>query len=46
MLQEVERLEHFYDGIIGCRVVMEMPHRRHRTGNAYHVRTDVSARSS
>ena len=31
--QEVNRLERFYDHIIGCRVVIEMPHKSHRKGN-------------
>ena len=28
----VGRLKQFHDHIIGCRVVIEMPHKRHRTG--------------
>lgn len=28
----VTRLQQFHDHIIGCRVVIEMPHKRHRTG--------------
>jgi len=28
----VGRLEQFHDHIIGCRVVIEMPHKSHRTG--------------
>lgn len=31
--QQVARLERVYDHIIGCRVVIEMPHKRHRPGN-------------
>jgi len=31
--REVERLERFYDHIVGCRVVIEMPHKRHRVGS-------------
>jgi cold shock CspA family protein/ribosome-associated translation inhibitor RaiA len=31
--REVERLERFYDHIIGCRVVIEMPHKSHRMGS-------------
>ena len=27
--------------ITSCRVMVELPHRRHRTGNAYHVRIDL-----
>jgi ribosome-associated translation inhibitor RaiA len=30
--QQVRRLEKFYDHIIGCRVVIEMPHKSHRQG--------------
>ena len=30
--EHVGRLEQFHDHIIGCRVVIEMPHKRHRTG--------------
>ena len=30
--QQVRRLERFYDHIIGCRVVIEMPHKSHRKG--------------
>ena len=30
---EVARLERFYNHIIGCRVVIEMPHKSHRTGS-------------
>ena len=30
--QQVRRLEKFYDHIIGCRVVIEMPHKSHRKG--------------
>ncbi len=31
--REVARLERFYDHIIGCRVVIEMPHKSHRLGS-------------
>jgi ribosomal subunit interface protein len=30
--EHVLRLAQFHDHIIGCRVVIEMPHKRHRTG--------------
>jgi Sigma 54 modulation protein / S30EA ribosomal protein len=29
---QVRRLARFHDHIIGCRVVIEMPHKRHRLG--------------
>lgn len=39
--EEAAKLEEFYDGIIGCHVAVEMPHRRHRTGRHYRVRVDL-----
>lgn len=40
--ERVEKLGHFYDGIIGCRVVVEELHQHHRKGNHFHVRVEVS----
>lgn len=40
--EEIAKLERYYDGIIGCRVMVEVPHKRHETGNLYHVRIDVT----
>lgn len=34
-------LERFSDRIISCRVAVEAPHRRHHTGNLFHIRVDV-----
>ena len=31
--EHVEKLETFYDHIIGCRVVIEIPHKSHRIGS-------------
>ena len=31
--RELARLERFHDHIIGCRVVIEMPHKSHRAGS-------------
>jgi ribosomal subunit interface protein len=39
--ERVARLERYYDRIIGCRVMIEAPHRRHQHGTIYHVRVDV-----
>ena len=36
------RLERFYDGIIGCSVVVEERHKHHRHGNHFQVRIDVT----
>jgi len=35
-------LESFYPGIVGCRVVLEVPHRHRRRGRPVHVRIEVS----
>ena len=40
--EHAERLEKFYDAIIGCSVVVEARHRHHRQGNHFHVRIDLS----
>jgi len=40
--EEVAKLETFYDRIIGCSVMMEVPHRRHEEGNLYHVRVRMT----
>jgi ribosomal subunit interface protein len=40
--QHAQKLEEFYAGIIGCRVVVEAQHKHHRHGNHYHVRVDVT----
>lgn len=38
----VQKLETFCDRIVGCHVVVEAPHRRHRQGNQYSVKLQVS----
>lgn len=38
----VARLERYYDHIMGCRVMIESPHRRHHQGKLYHVRIDLT----
>lgn len=40
--ERAAKLERYYDGIIGCRVVVEAAHKHHRSGNQYHVRVDVT----
>lgn len=39
---EIHKLENFYRPIMGCRVVVEVPHRHHRDGVQYHVRIDLT----
>jgi ribosome-associated translation inhibitor RaiA len=36
------RLERFYDGIVGCRVMIEAPHRHQHQGKLFHVRIDLT----
>ncbi|MFN8640961.1 MAG: HPF/RaiA family ribosome-associated protein [Candidatus Binatia bacterium] len=40
--ERVQRLEQFYDRIMGCRVVIEAPHRHHHQGKVVHVRIDLT----
>jgi cold shock CspA family protein len=40
--EEVAKLETFYNGIMRCRVIVEIPHRHHRKGDLYHVRIDMT----
>ena len=40
--EEVEKLETFYNRIMRCRVIVEIPHRHHRKGDLYHVRIDMT----
>jgi ribosomal subunit interface protein len=40
--ERAEKLEKFCDQIIGCRVVIESPHKHHHKGNLHHLRIDVT----
>lgn len=40
--EAASKLDQFHESIMSCRVVVEAPHRRHRTGTLYHLRIDVS----
>ncbi|OFV96396.1 MAG: hypothetical protein A3F68_10375 [Acidobacteria bacterium RIFCSPLOWO2_12_FULL_54_10] len=39
---EAAKLNEFYDRIMSCRVVVEIPSRHHRWGSLYHVRIDLT----
>lgn len=39
--EEAGRLDEFYDRIMSCRVVVDVPHRHHKEGNFYQVRIDL-----
>lgn len=38
----VGKLDEFYDGIMGCRVMVEAQHHHHHQGRVYHVRIDLT----
>lgn len=40
--EKAAKLDEFCDRIMGCRVVVEAPHRHHRRGNQYQVRIDLT----
>jgi ribosomal subunit interface protein len=40
--EQAGKLEQFFDGIVGCHVVVEEPHRHQRQGKHFHVRVDLS----
>lgn len=41
VLDHVAQLEHLWDRITGCHVVIAQPHRHHRRGRLYSVRVDL-----
>ncbi len=40
--QKAKKLESFYDRIMGCRVVVEVPQKHHHQGKLYNVRLDIT----
>ena len=39
--ERVEELERFHPRLVSCRVMIEAPNRRRRTGDLFHIRVDV-----
>ncbi len=39
--EEAAQLDEFCDHVMSCRVVVDVPHRHHLTGNVYQVRIDI-----
>jgi cold shock CspA family protein len=39
--EEAAQLDEFCDHIMSCRVVVDVPHQHHLTGNMYQVRVDI-----
>ena len=42
ILTRLRKLETYYRGIMGCRVLVELVQRHHEAGNRYHVRLDLT----
>lgn len=43
---KVNKLEEFFNHIMSCRVVVEMPHKHHRQGKQFNVRIDIGVPGS
>lgn len=39
---EADKLDNFYNRVMGCRVSIEMPHRHHKKGSSYRIRIDLT----
>jgi cold shock CspA family protein len=39
---EADKLDSFYNRVMGCRVAIEVPHRHRRKGSPYHIRIDLT----
>jgi ribosome-associated translation inhibitor RaiA len=40
--ERADKLEHFYDRVTGCRVVVEAPHRHNHKGKLYAIAVEVA----
>lgn len=40
--KEIDKLDDHFGRVVGCRVMVELPHRRREEGNPYHVRIELS----
>jgi len=40
--ERADRLDEFADRIMSCRVVVDVPHKHHQSGNLYQVRIDIT----
>lgn len=41
VLNRIEKLSRIFEGIIACRVVIELPHKHHRKGNLFLLKIDL-----
>jgi ribosomal subunit interface protein len=39
--EKAKKLDEFFNHIMSCRVVVEVPHKHHRQGKQYNVRVDI-----
>ena len=46
ILEKAKKLDRFYDRIMGCRVAVEAPQRRHHQGKLFKVRIDLTVPGS
>jgi ribosome-associated translation inhibitor RaiA len=44
--EEAEKLSEFYDRIMGCRVMVEIPHQHRQQGKRFHIRIDLTVPGS
>jgi cold shock CspA family protein len=44
--EEAAKLEEFYSGIMGCRVMIEIPHQHRQRGYRFHIRIDLTVPGS
>jgi len=42
VITRLRKLETYYQGTMGCRVLVELLQRHHEAGNRYHVRIDLT----
>jgi cold shock CspA family protein len=40
--ERAAKLDAYYDSIMACRVLVELPHRHHQDGKRFHVRIDLT----
>jgi cold shock CspA family protein/ribosome-associated translation inhibitor RaiA len=40
--EEAEKLSEFHDSIMGCRVMVEIPHQHRQQGKRFHIRIDLT----
>ena len=42
--EKAAKLDSLFDGIMGCRVIVEAPHRHHHKGTIFNVRIDLKVK--